>query len=58
VLSRADIVVGGVQVGGYRMLTLGNERAGLRVTRGTLDRRGRWHPHRLCIFPLWRGRRV
>lgn len=39
------------------MRTLGNETLGLRMTRGKLDRRGRWHPDWPCIFVLWRGRR-
>jgi len=57
-LKRCDLVVEGVQVGGHWMFTLGNERAGLRVTRGHLDRRGRFHRNRPDVFLLWRGRRV
>jgi hypothetical protein len=40
------------------MLTFGSEQAGLRITRGTLDRHGCWHPWRLDVFLLWKGRRV
>jgi hypothetical protein len=39
-------------------MTLGSKRAGLRVTRGRLDRRGRFHGRQPCVFLLWRGRRV
>ena len=49
--------VAGVTFNHY-MLTIGSERAGLRITRGNLDRRGRWHPWRPDVFLLWRGRRV
>jgi hypothetical protein len=58
VLQRCDLVVGGVQVGGHWMLTLGTERAGVRVTRGRLSRRGRFHRWQPDVFLLWRGRRV
>jgi hypothetical protein len=58
ILRRCDLIVEGVQVGGHWMLTIGTERAGLRVTRGRLSRRGRWHPWQPCVFLLWRGRRV
>jgi hypothetical protein len=38
-------------------MTLGTEALGLRVTQGKLDRRGRFHPKRPCVFVLFRGRR-
>lgn len=42
----------------HRTLTLGSERYGLRVARGRLDRRGKWHGNRPDVFLLWRGRRI
>ena len=57
-LERADIVIDGKQYGGHLMFTIGTERAGLRITRGHLDRHGNWHLWLLDIFFLWRGRRV
>jgi hypothetical protein len=42
----------------HRMLTIGTDRAGLRVTMGRLDRQGRFHRRQPCVFLLWRGRRV
>jgi hypothetical protein len=45
------------QFGGHWMLTLGSERAGLRVTPGRLGRGGRWHGWQPNVFVLWRGRR-
>jgi hypothetical protein len=39
-------------------MTIGTETLGLRVTRGKLDRHGRFHDNWPCIFLLWRGRRV
>jgi hypothetical protein len=58
ILERANIVIDGKQYGGHWMFTLGTERAGIRVTRGTISRHGVWHPWRPCVFLLWRGRRV
>ena len=43
---------------GESMRTIGNERAGVRVTKGRLDRRGKWHPWQPCVFLLWKGGRV
>lgn len=41
------------------MLTIGNpERRALRITRGNLDRHGRWHPWRPDVFWIVDGRRV
>ncbi len=39
-------------------MTIGTEQVGIRITKGRLDRHGRFHNHQLCIFLLWRGRRV
>jgi len=38
-------------------MTIGTERAGLRIIKGRLDRHGRWHDNQPCIFWLWHGRR-
>lgn len=46
------------EYGDHWMLTLGNEHAGLRMTRGRLSRHGRWRSWQPCVFFLWRGRRV
>lgn len=43
---------------GRLMVTVGSERAGLRVTRGRLGRRGRFRDWQPCVFLLWRGRRL
>jgi hypothetical protein len=40
------------------MLTIGTEKLGIRITKGRLSRRGRWHGRSPCVFLLWRGRRV
>ena len=39
-------------------MTIGTPRAGVRITRGKLDRHGVWHENWPCIFLLWRGQRV
>jgi hypothetical protein len=39
-------------------MTIGNERFGLRITRGRLGRKGRWNPYQPCVFWLVRGKRV
>jgi hypothetical protein len=38
-------------------MTIGTEKLGLRITRGRLGRKGRFHENQPCIFLLWRGRR-
>ncbi len=43
---------------GRRMLTIGSERAGVRITRGRLSRRAVWHDRQPCVFLLWRCQRV
>ena len=40
------------------MFTIGSERCGIRITRGNLDRFGRWHNNRPDVFALWGNRRV
>jgi hypothetical protein len=40
------------------MMTIGTERAGVRITRGRLSHRGKWHPWQPCVFMLWKGRRT
>ena len=41
------------------MLTIGLQRfVALRVTRGRLDRKGRWHAWQPCIFLLVGGKRA
>lgn len=50
-ITRSDI-------GGHRMLTIGKEACGLRVTMGKLGRNGTWHAWQPCVFLLWRGRRL
>jgi len=41
----------------YR-ITLGSERSyALRITRGKLDRHGRFHGNWPCVFLIWKGRR-
>lgn len=50
-ITRSDI-------GGHRMLTIGRETCGLRVTMGKLDRHGSWHSRWPDIFLLWRDRRI
>ena len=40
------------------MLTIGNEEGrALRITRGRLDKRGRWHAWQPCIFLIVDGKR-
>lgn len=39
-------------------MTIGTEKFGLRITRGKLDRHGRFHDNRPCVFLLVGGRRV
>ena len=40
------------------MITIGNERFGLRITKGRLSRRGKWHSWQPCVFWLVKGKRV
>lgn len=42
----------------HYMLTIGSERAGLRITRGTLDRHGNWHRWWPNVFFLQHGKRT
>ncbi len=39
-------------------MTIGNERLGLRITKGRLSRKGKWHEWQPCVFLLYKGRRV
>lgn len=39
------------------MITIGTERFGLRITKGRLDRHGRFHNWQPCIFFLVNGKR-
>jgi hypothetical protein len=39
-------------------MTFGTEVLGIRITRGRLDRHGRFHDNQPCVFVLWRGRRI
>lgn len=39
-------------------MTIGAEQLGVRITRGKLDRKGKFHDNRPCVFVLWRGRRI
>jgi hypothetical protein len=39
-------------------MTIGNETFGLRITRGRLDRHGRFHDNQRCIFFLYKNKRV
>lgn len=57
-IETCRLQVGGIEVGGHRMLTIGRDTCGVRVTMGKLDRRGKWHAHRPDIFLLWRDRRI
>jgi hypothetical protein len=38
-------------------MTIGTERLGIRITKGRLDRYGRWHPWQPCVFLLWKDKR-
>jgi hypothetical protein len=38
-------------------MTIGTEQLGIRITKGRLDRRGRYHPRQPCIFILFKGKR-
>jgi hypothetical protein len=38
-------------------MTIGTERFGIRITRGRLDRKGKWHPNQPCVFALVQGKR-
>lgn len=40
------------------MVTIGTVQCGLRITKGRLSRRGRWHGWQPCIFFLWKGKKV
>lgn len=42
----------------HYMLTIGSERAGVRITRGSLSRHGKWRSWCPNVFFLWRGRRA
>jgi len=40
------------------MMTIGNERFGLRITKGRMGRNGKFHPFQPCVFWLVNGKRI
>ncbi len=39
-------------------MTIGNERLGLRITKGRLTKKGKWHERQPNVFLLWKGKRI